>query len=56
MRSIADWETRGNILGITDSEIREIKWLSLDEAEELMPYLGKVQELLENHTYYEVEM
>ncbi|WP_289142670.1 hypothetical protein [uncultured Brevibacillus sp.] len=43
-------------LGATDAEIREIKWLSLDGVEELIPYVGKVHELLKNHAYYGVEM
>lgn len=49
-------EITGGVIGTTDSEIREIKWLASDEVEELMPYLGKVRQLLKNHAYYGVKM
>lgn len=48
-------EIGGGTIGTTDSEIQDIRWLGLDEAEVLMPYLGNIRELLRNHAHYHVE-
>lgn len=48
-------EIIGGEIGTTDSEIQEIAWKTVAEAETLMPYLGSIRELLKNQAHYAVE-
>jgi 8-oxo-dGTP diphosphatase len=45
----------GGAIQITDSEIQAVEWKPIAEAQELMPYLGNIRELLLNKAYYGVE-
>ncbi|RNB73216.1 NUDIX domain-containing protein [Brevibacillus panacihumi] len=48
-------EILGGALGTTDAEIQRIEWKPLVEAEELMPYLGNIRELLDMNASYGIE-
>ncbi|MGG1661285.1 NUDIX hydrolase [Brevibacillus sp. NRS-1366] len=48
-------EIIGGEMGTTDSEIQEITWKTIAEAEAPMPYLGNIRELLKNKAHYGVE-
>lgn len=45
-------EILGGALGTTDAEIQRIEWKPLLEAEELIPYLGNIRELLDMNASY----
>ncbi|RNB89669.1 NUDIX hydrolase [Brevibacillus fluminis] len=48
-------EITGGEIGTTDNEIQQIAWKSIADAEELMPYLSNIRELLRNHATYGLE-
>lgn len=45
----------GGVIETTDAEIQAVEWKTIDEAQELMPYLGNIRELLLNKAYYGIE-
>lgn len=48
-------EITGGMIGTTDNEIQQVAWKSVEEAEELMPYLGDIRKLLERSAMYLIQ-
>lgn len=48
-------EIGGGEASTTDSEIQQIAWKTIAEAEELMPYLAPLRPLLQNSATYRIE-